>query len=159
MPSVIDQRRSRIEFSVRHLMVSKVRGRFSRFEGMISIPDDSYAKSSVQVTIDAASIETGDSLRDAFLRDQLLDVARFPSLTYASTRVEVDGRRLRVHGALTIRDVTREVLLDAEPLGGGRYRARAAVDRKLFGLDFGALLDAGALLVGDRVDVDLEVAS
>ncbi len=164
----IDGAHSSINFSIRHMVVSKVRGRFAKFTGTVNLDDADITRSVVEATIDAASIDTGTAQRDTHLRSpDFFDAEHFPALTFRSTRIEkVDGDRYRVIGQLTIRDVTREVTLDAE--SGGRARdpwgnervgfvAKAAIDRKDFGLAWNQALEAGGFLVGDRVDIELDV--
>src|SRR5262249_48843457 len=137
------------------------------YTGAIQLDDD-LAKSWVEVTIDAATIDTGTEQRDNHLRSpDFFDVEKFPQLRFRSTRVEDAGNgRLRVIGELTIRDTTREVILDAEPTGRGMdpwgnerigYSAKTHFDRKDFGLQWNQLLEAGGVLVGDRVDIELDV--
>jgi polyisoprenoid-binding protein YceI len=164
----IDATHPTIGFSIRHMVFSKVRGRFLKYTGAIRIDDGDPAKSWVEVAIDAASIDTGTAQRDNHLRSaDFFDVEKFPELRFRSTRVEeVGGDRLRVIGELTIRDTTREIALDAEPAGRGMdpwgnerigFVAKASIDRKDFGLAWNQLLEAGGVLVGDRVDIELDV--
>jgi polyisoprenoid-binding protein YceI len=149
------------------MVFSKVRGRFLAYTGTIQLDDDT-AKSSVEVTIEAASIDTGTAQRDTHLRSaDFFDVEKFPALRFRSTRVEaIGGGGLRIVGELTIKDVTREIALDAEPAGRGKdpwgnerigFAAKASIDRKDFGLQWNQLLEAGGVLVGDRVDLELDV--
>lgn len=163
----IDAAHSTIGFSIRHMVFSKVRGRFLKYTGAIHLDDD-LAKAWVEVTIDAASIDTGTAQRDTHLRSaDFFDAERFAELRFRSTRVEsLGGDRLRVTGGLTIRDVTREVVLEVEPAGRGMdpwgnerigFVARTSIDRKDFGLGWNQLLEAGGVLVGDRVDIELDV--
>ncbi len=163
----IDTTHTTVGFSIRHMVFSKVRGRFQTFTGAIRLDDD-VAKSSVEVTIDAASIDTGTAQRDNHLRSaDFFDVEKFPELRFRSTRVEDSGEgRLRVTGELTIRDVTREVVLEAEHAGSGKdpwgnerigFVAKTSFDRKDFGLKWNQMLEAGGVLVGDRVDIELDV--
>jgi polyisoprenoid-binding protein YceI len=163
----IDQTHSTVGFSIRHMVFSKVRGRFGAFTGTIALDDD-LAKSRVDVTIETTSIDTGTAQRDTHLRSpDFFDVEKFPELRFRSTRVEDAGNgHLRVIGELTIRDTTREVVLDAEPTGRGidpwgneriGYSAKTSFDRKDFGLQWNQLLEAGGVLVGDRVDIELDV--
>jgi polyisoprenoid-binding protein YceI len=165
---LIDAVHSSINFSVRHMVISKVRGRFMKYTGALSIDDGDMTQSTVEVTIDAASLETGVSDRDAHLRSpDFLDVAKFPGLRFHGRHVEkLTDSSYRLVGDLTIRDVTREVLLDVEyggrskdPLGDERmgFVARAAIDRKDFGLQWNQTLETGGVLVGDRVDIELDV--
>jgi polyisoprenoid-binding protein YceI len=164
----IDATHSTIGFSIRHMVFSKVRGRFLKYTGAIQLDDGDLAKSWVEVAIDAASIDTGTAQRDNHLRSaDFFDVEKFPELRFRSTRVEdVGGGRLRVIGELTIRDTTRAVALDAEPAGRGMdpwgnerigFVAKTSIDRKDFGLAWNQLLEAGGVLVGDRVDIELDV--
>jgi polyisoprenoid-binding protein YceI len=164
----IDAAHSGINFSVRHMVVSKVRGRFAKYTGAISIDDDDLTRSVVEVTVDAASLDTGVADRDTHLRSpDFFDVEKFPTLRFRSKRIEkLADARYRVIGDLTIRDVTREVPLDVEsggqakdPWGNERagFVARASVDRKDFGLQWNQVLEAGGLLLGDRVDIELDV--
>src|SRR5262245_25930010 len=164
----IDPAHSGINFSVRHMVVSKVRGRFTRFSGTLAIDDADLARSTVEATIDAASIDTGTAQRDAHLRSpDFLDVERFPEIRFRSTRIHKLGDDLyHVAGDLTIRGVTRQLVLDVElggrakdPWGNERigFTASTSLDRKEFGLTWNQALEAGGLLVGDRVDIELEV--
>jgi polyisoprenoid-binding protein YceI len=164
----IDAAHSGINFSIRHMVVSKVRGRFAKYTGTVNLDDQDLARSTVEATIDASSIDTGTAQRDEHLRSaDFFDVQRFPELRFKSARIEkIEEARYRVIGELTIRDVTREVALDVEyggrardPWGNERvgFVARTALDRKDFGLKWNQALEAGGVLVGDRVDVELEV--
>ncbi len=163
----IDTTHSAIGFAVRHMVVSKTRGHFGKYTGKVQLGED-LSRSSVEVTIDAASIDTGTPERDAHLRSaDFFDVERFPALTFASRRIEkLDEERYRMTGDLTIRDVTREVTVEVEyggqrkdPWGNVRagFAARTAVDRKDFGLHWNQVLEAGGLLVGDRVEIEIEL--
>jgi polyisoprenoid-binding protein YceI len=116
----IDTGHSAIDFSVRHMMFGRTRGRFARFSGALRLDPENLARSSVDVSIDAASIDTNDAQRDAHLRSpDFLDVERFPTVTFRRTSVEDLGDgKLRIHGDLTIRGLTRHVVLDTEY--GGR---------------------------------------
>jgi polyisoprenoid-binding protein YceI len=164
----IDLSHSGINFAIRHMVVAKVRGRFAKFSGTLSLDDDDLTRSVVDVTIDASSIDTGTPQRDAHLRSpDFFDVEKYPELRFRSTRIERLGDdRYRVAGELTIRDTTREVVLDVEdggrakdPWGNERvgFVAKAALDRKDFGLKWNQALETGGVLVGDRVDIELDV--
>jgi len=164
----IDAAHAGISFSIRHMVVSKVRGRFAKYAGAVHIDDGDLTRSRVEATIEASSIDTGTPQRDAHLRSpDFFDVEKFPELRFRSTRIEkIEDARYLVVGELTIRDVTREVSLDAEyggrvkdPWGNERigFVAKAALDRKDFGLGWNQLLETGGVLVGDRVDIELEV--
>jgi polyisoprenoid-binding protein YceI len=163
----IDAAHSGINFSIRHL-ISKVRGRFAKYSGAVDFDDDDLTRSVVQATIDASSIDTGVQQRDAHLRSaDFFDVERFSELRFRSRRIEkIEDARYRVIGELTMRDVTREVSLDVEyggrakdPWGNERigFVAKAVLSRKDFGLEWNQMLEAGGVLVGDRVDVELEL--
>ena len=164
----IDSGHSGVHFSVRHMVVAKVRGRFSRWSGVLRAEDGDEARASVEVVIDASSIDTGVADRDAHLKSpDFLDVAHHPEITFRAGRSEkLAPERLRVVGDLTIRGVTRPVVLDVEyagrtkdPWGHERagFAARTSVDRKDFGLTWNQLLEAGGVMVGDRVDIEIEV--
>ena len=163
----IDSSHSGVHFSVRHMVVSKVRGRFAKYRGTVHLDDD-LTKSRVEVVIDAASIDTAASDRDTHLRSaDFFDVERFPSLTFRSTRIErIDDQTFRLFGDLTIRDVTREVVLETtyggrskDPWGNERagFEAKASLDRKDFGLTWNQVLEVGGVLVGERVELEIEV--
>src|SRR5262245_33282330 len=115
----IDPSHSEIQFSVRHMMISTVRGRFKKFSGTVEADDQNPTSARVEVQIDAASIDTSDEQRDAHLRSpDFLNVERYPYITFKSTKVErVDARHGKLSGDLTIRDVTRPVVLDVEYAG------------------------------------------
>lgn len=164
----IDTAHTGISFSVRHMVVSKVRGRFAKYSGTIRLDDRDITRSSVEVTIDASSIDTGVADRDTHLRSpDFFDAEKFPELTFRSHRIErVDDTHYRVVGELTIRDVKREVSLDVEYGGRGKdpwgnervgFAAKTSIDRKDFGLTWNQALETGGILVGDRVDIDLDV--
>jgi polyisoprenoid-binding protein YceI len=164
----IDAAYSGIHFSIRHMVFSKVRGRFGTYTGTIELDDGDFTRSRVEASIDAASIDTGTAQRDVHLRSpDFLDVEKFPQLRFRSTRIEkVGADRYDVIGELSIRDVTREVTLDVEASGKGKdpwgnerfgFIAKTAIDRREFGLQWNQVLEAGGVLVGDRVDIELEV--
>lgn len=162
----IDRSHSSVEFTVRHLMVSKVRGRFGELSGSLHIaeaPEDS----SVEVVIDAAGIDTRDSGRDEHLRSpDFLDVAAYPTLAFRSTAVRRAGRRWEVDGELTVRGVTRPVTLDVafegavtSPWGQqvASFTAATELDREDFGLTWNQALETGGVLVGRKVRIELSV--
>jgi polyisoprenoid-binding protein YceI len=162
----IDASHSAVNLSVRHLMVSKVRGRFSSFEGTITIGDD-LAGTTVVADVDTASVDTNDETRDQHLRNaDFFDVERYPTMSFRSTKVESDGDEYRLHGELTIKDVTRPVVFDVEfggvtedPWGNTKagFDAKATVNRKDFGLTWNAPLETGGVLVGDKVTIELDI--
>jgi polyisoprenoid-binding protein YceI len=155
------------QFVARHLMVSKVRGKFTEVSGTIHIAEDA-TESSVEVRIDPASVETGDEQRDAHLRSpDFLDVERYPEITFRSTSIEGSSpSHFLVHGELTVHGVTRPVTLEAEyhgvtadPWGGRRagFSATTEVDREDFGLTWNVAIEAGGFVVGKKVRLELEV--
>ena len=164
----IDSSHSGIHFSVRHMVVAKVRGQFARWSGTFLAEDGDLARAKVNVVIDASSIDTGVADRDTHLKSpDFFDVASFPEITFKSNGVEkLSDETLRVTGDLTIRGVTREVVLDVEyagrtkdPWGNERagFTATTAIDRKDFGLTWNQVLEAGGVMVGDRVTIEIEV--
>ena len=162
----IDPSHSSVEFSVRHMMFSRVKGRFGAFRGSIVIADDP-AQSSVEATIDVASIDTGDQQRDAHLRGaDFFDVERYPEMTFVSRSVRQDGDHYVVAGDLTLHGVTRPVELNLELNGIGTdpygrtkagFSATTELSRKEFGLEWNVALETGGVLVGDKVAVSLEI--
>lgn len=162
----IDPIHSEVSFSVRHLMVSKVRGVFRNFGGTVVLAEDPLA-STVTAEIDAASVDTRHPDRDGHVRSaDFLDVERFPKLTFQSTALRPAGDRFVVEGDLTLHGVTRRVELDLElngftkdPYGGTRvaFTATGQVDRRDFGIDKAMPLPTGGVVVGEKVDISLEV--
>lgn len=161
----LDPSHTSVEFSVRHLGLSKVRGRFSSFTGDVVIAEDP-TRSSVHVAIDVTSIDTRDAKRDDHLRtSDFFDAPQFPTMTFASTSVSGGGSDWKVTGDLTIRGVTRQVTLDAtfegtatDPWGGSRaaFTATTEVDREDFGMAWNAALETGGVLVGRKVKIEIE---
>jgi polyisoprenoid-binding protein YceI len=161
----IDPTHTSVSFVARHLMVSKVRGRFTKVAGEITIAEDPL-KSTVEVHIPAESIDTGTPDRDNHLRsDDFLSVEKYPELVFRSVRVAgLDGNRFSLVGELTIRDVTREVTLDVEfegvaksPWGGEviGFTAETEIDREDFGITWNQALETGGVLVGRKVKIEL----
>ena len=164
----VDGAHSAVNLSVRHMVISKVRGRFGRWNAKLALDTADLTRSSVEVEIEAASIDTGVADRDAHLRSpDFLSAEKYPTLRYASRRVEaLAGDRLRVVGDLTIRGVTREVVLDVDYGGQGKdpwgnqrvgFTATASLNRRDFGLTWNQALETGGVLVADRVDVEIEL--
>ena len=157
----IDPARSRVGFAVRHLVFSKVRGRFTRFSGAITVDGDDFARARVTAQLEVASIESGDRERDQYLRtSEFLDPARFPTIDFASKRVERDGRRWRVVGELTIRGVAREVALTVDEKARGErlaFHAETTIDRRHWDLRWGALVETGGFMVGDQIEIAIDV--
>jgi polyisoprenoid-binding protein YceI len=164
----IDPAHSAAHFSVRHLMISNVRGEFTKLSGSALIDPVDPSKSSVEITIDAASINTREPQRDDHLRSaDFFDVANHPTLTFRSTQVAALGAdNFKLTGDLTIRGVTKKVAFDVEgptpavkdPWGNVRagVTATAKINRKDFGVAFNALTEAGGVVVGDEVKITIE---
>jgi len=166
----IDPEHSAVEFKVRHLMVSNVKGVFGKVAGVVTVDDKDFAKSSVSATIDTASIDTGVAKRDAHLKSaDFLEVDKYPTMTFVSTEI-VKGSsagRFKLIGDLTLHGVTRKVALDVEgpspqvkdPMGNVRSGASATtrINRKDFGLTWNKMLEAGGVAVGDEVSISIEV--
>jgi polyisoprenoid-binding protein YceI len=163
-----DASHSGINFHVRHLMISKVHGRFAIWSGTLLLDDDDITRSSVSVTIDASSVATNDPKRDEHLRaPDFLDVEKFPHLTFRSTSIDKrSDDEIAVHGDLTIHGVTRPVTLAVElggqvkdPWGGTRtgFSARTQISRKDFGLTSNIVLETGGIVVGDKIEIGLEI--
>ena len=158
----IDRSQSSVEFVGRHLMITKVRGRFTDFDGEIEIAEPPEG-SSVVASIATASVHTADDMRDGHLRGpDFLDAEQYPTITFRSTGVEPGARgSWKVHGDLTVRHVSRPVVLDVEFDGtrGERiaFRASTEVDREHWGLTWNPALETGGLLVGKRVRIELRV--
>ena len=165
----IDPKHTLVEFGVKHMMFTTVKGRFTGLRGTINCADEAdAARASVEAEIDAASVDTGEEQRDAHLRSaEFLDAERHPTMTFNSTGVErLDSERLRVVGDLTIRGVTREVALETTFNGMGKnpygqevagFTAETTINRKEFGLTWNAALESGGLLVGDKLEILIEV--
>ena len=156
----LDTVHSGINFTVRHMVVSKVRGRFAKFTGTVALDESDFTRSSVEATIDASSIDTGTAQRDDHLKSaDFFDVAHFPQIRFRSTQIEkLGGERYRLTGDLTIRDVTRPIALDVEyggrgkdPWGNTRIGASAAT--KIKRSDFGVKTYLPA--VGDEVQLSI----
>jgi polyisoprenoid-binding protein YceI len=163
---VIDVSHSSVNFKVKHLGLAKTRGRFAGFEGTVEIGDDPR-QTHVEVSIDAASVDTHDPKRDEHLRSpDFFDVASHPKLTFRSTKVDGRDDEWTLDGELTVAGVTRPIVLAVryegvagDPWGGTRagFTASAQLNREDFGLTWNAALEAGGFLVGKTVSIDLEV--
>jgi polyisoprenoid-binding protein YceI len=164
----IDPNHSAAQFAVRHLAISTVRGAFTKVTGTVQLDDKDISKSSVDVTIDAASVDTRVPDRDKDLRsDHFFDVEKYPTLTFKSTKVEeVEPGKLKVTGDLTIHGVTKPVVLDVEgptapvkdPWGNQRAAVNATtkINRQDFGVKWNAKMDGGGLVVGDDVAIIID---
>jgi polyisoprenoid-binding protein YceI len=162
----IDPVHTEVGFVARHMMVSKVRGRFEKFEGAFVTGTDPL-KSSVEVTVDLSSINTGNEQRDNHLRSSdFFEVETTPKMTFVSTGVRVDGEGYLLDGDLTIRDVTKPVTLHLDlngfgpdSFGGTRagFSATGEINRKDFGVSWNAAIEGGGVVVSDRIQIALEV--
>ncbi len=163
----IDTAHSSVDFVARHMMVSKIRGTFADWSGAIDVDVDDAANSSVTASINVASIATRDAKRDAHLLSaDFFDVARFPQITFTSRRVEIQGPNLHVSGDLTIRGVIKDVMLAAQcnginldPWGNKRvhYSGKITLNRKDFGLAWNQVLETGGVLIGENIEVEIEI--
>ncbi|NJD62637.1 MAG: YceI family protein [Deltaproteobacteria bacterium] len=165
----LDPNHTAIQFKVKHMVVSNVRGNFEKFSGTVVYDEGDVTKSSADVTIDLASVNTRVAKRDDDLRSpNFFDVAKYPTMTYRSKRVEkLQDGRLRMIGDLTLHGVTREVPLDIEgptpaiqdPQGNTRVggQATARINRKDFGLSWNKVLEGGGLVVGDDVEITIDM--
>lgn len=166
----IDLAHTQIDFSVTHMMFTKVRGQFSDFTGTVEFDQESPADSSVSVTIDASSIDTGVADRDEHLRSEdFFDVAQFPEITFESKRISgpiEEGGHFEIVGDLTIHGITREITLEAtldgtgtDPWGGTRagFAAETEIDRRDFDLTWNQTLETGGVLVGHDIEIALQV--
>ena len=158
----IDGAHSIAEFSVKHMMVAKAKGRFGSFDGTLQWDQANPAASSVNITIDVTSINTNEAGRDShLLSDDFFNAEQYPTATFRSTRIEPAGSdEFKVYGDLTIRDQTHPVVLDVElegqivdPYGLNRagFEATTEISRKQFGLNWNALLETGGAVVADKV--------
>lgn len=166
---VIDQAHTVVSFVARHMMVSKVRGYFREFSGMIHVAEDPL-QSSAEICIKAASIDTGTEMRDNHLRSpDFLISEKHPELTFRSTRIEPgEGTNFKVHGELTIKEATRPVVLDVEyegaipdMRGGTRvaFSAATEIDREEFDITWNQAIETGGVVVGRKVKIELEIAA
>ncbi|MDA8077536.1 MAG: YceI family protein [Nitrospiraceae bacterium] len=167
----IDPDHSVAAFSVRHLMIANVRGQFNRITGAINFDPSAPAGSTVEATIDVSSITTGNRMRDDhLLSPDFFDAARYPSMSFKCTKVELAGpNRGKVSGDLTIRGVTRQVTMDVEHFGpvkspeavGGEtsigFTAKVSINREDFGVMWNIPLNAGGFVVGKEVEIVLDI--
>ena len=165
----IDPDHSSIQFKVSHLGLVDVKGIFRKYQGTVTLDEKDIAKSSVNVTIEAASVDTGVEKRDEHLKtDDFFDVAKHPTITFVSKKVAPAGKgKLKVTGNLTIYGVTKEVVLDVtgptkelkDPWGNIRrgLKATTTINRKDFGLTYNKILDNGIMAIGNKVTISLEV--
>lgn len=166
----LDVAHSRLGFVARHAMVTKVRGAFNAFEGTAVIDGDDPSKSSVEITIDVNSVDTRNEQRDGHLRtNDFFDIERFPKITFLSSSIEhTAGNEFQVTGALTIKDVTKTVSFPLEltgsakdPWGNDRigFEGSTVINRTDYGVNFNAALEAGGVLVSEKVTLEFEISA
>lgn len=164
----IDSAHSSANFSIKHMMIAKVHGGFEKVSGTLLLDSQDITKSSIEASIEAASINTREPQRDAHLKSaDFFDIEKYPTLNFRSKKVEQDGDDLKVTGDLTIHGVTKEVVFEVEgptaemkdPYGNIKIglSAKTKIKRKDFGLSWNAALEAGGVLVGDDVAISLDV--
>jgi len=161
----IDPAHSSVGFVARHLMVSKVRGRFNKFSGTLTIAEDPL-KSKVEASADVASISTGDETRDGHLKSaDFFDLEKYPTIDLVSTGIDKDGDDYVLHTNLTVNGVTKPVDFELEfegvspdPWGGTRagFEAEAEISRKDWGLEWNMVLETGGLVIGDKVKIEID---
>jgi polyisoprenoid-binding protein YceI len=165
----IDPAHTQAEFSARHMMITSVRGHFAGATGTIEFDEADPTNSSVEAILDASTIDTGHAQRDGHLRSpDFLDVEKWPTITFRSTSIEKAGDGYAISGDLTIRDVTKPVVLVADHLGivrgmqGGRhagFTAKTRIDREAWGLTWNMGLETGGWLVGKEVTISIDAAA
>jgi len=166
----IDSTHTFIEFSVKYMMITRVRGQFTSFDGTLKIDPEDPTASFVEGTVDTTSLHTKDPKRDGHLRSpDFFDVEKYPTMHFRSTRIEsVGGERFKVVGDLTIKDVTKEVVFDVtnegqaqDPMGNTHWvmNATTTLNRKDFDLTWNVALETGGWLVGDEVKVTIELGA
>lgn len=164
----LDPAHSSVEFGVRHLMISTVKGRFGDISGTVTLDPNNESAAAVDITVQTASIDTRQEQRDAHLRSpDFFDVQNWPVITFHGTSVEGDtDSEFQLTGDLTIRNVTREITLDvtkegqgSDPWGNVRaaFSAKAKIDRRDFGLTYNQVLEAGGVVVGDEIKISVDV--
>lgn len=162
----LDPSHSSVEFAVKHMMISTVRGRFADVKATVVADESNLVSASVNAEIAVASIDTRAEQRDAHLRSaDFFDAGQFPTITFRSTKIERRGDELRVFGDLTIRGVTRQIVLDVtdegrgrDPWGGERagFSGTAKINRRDFGLTWNQALETGGVLVGEEVRISID---
>ena len=165
----LDASHTRIGFSARHAMVTKVRGHFDQFEGNAHVDTTTPANSSVNLTIEAASVTTGNEQRDGHLKTpDFFDVENYPEITFVSTNVERDGSEWAITGDLTINAVTKSVTIPFDETGSAKdpfgnirigFEGETTIDRTDWGLTFNAALETGGVLVSEKVKLEFDVSA
>ena len=164
----IDSAHSQIYFTVRHMMISKVRGQFESFSGEVNYDEENPTRTTVDIQIDAASLNTKEAQRDGHLKSpDFLDVANYPVVRFQSTKVEQSSADSgKLYGNLTIRDITKPVVLDVEYAGQAQspwgnisagFSGSTTINRKEWGLNWNQALETGGVLVGDKIQIEIEL--
>jgi polyisoprenoid-binding protein YceI len=163
----LDAAHTEIQFKVKHLGISTVTGKFKEFEGSFDFDPNNLTSLKTKATIKTASIDTANSVRDDHLRSpDFFDAESYPEIKFESTKVEdLGGQKMRVHGELTMRGVTKPIVLEGEFTGAAEFMgtnragftARGKINRKDFGVSWSKLLDSGGLVVSDEVVIVLEI--
>jgi polyisoprenoid-binding protein YceI len=163
----IDSTHSGVHFVARHMVITKVRGSFKAFEGTLELDEADLTRSKIHVKIDAGSIDTAEARRDAHLKSpDFLDVEKFPALVFESKSLKKSGDDYLITGDLSLHGVTKEVTLKAEVGGQGKdpwgnqrtaFSATTSINREDFGLKWNQVLEAGGVLVGTKIDIELDV--
>ena len=163
----VDVAHSSVSFKVSHMVISKTIGNFDEFNGTISFDGKDLANGSVEFSVNVASVDTDDTKRDDHLRTaDFFDVEKYPEMTFKSKSVTADESKFKIVGDLTIKDVTKEVTFDCnfagaltDPWGNERagFSATTTIDRKEFNIAFGKVMDNGGLMVGNDVDITIEL--
>jgi polyisoprenoid-binding protein YceI len=168
MAWVLDTAHTHVGFTVKHMMVTTVRGQFKSYSGKIALDPKDFAKSSFEGDIDVASVDTGNADRDKHLRtNDFFDAEKFPKITFKSTKIAAKGEgEFSVTGEINIRGVSKPITLDVEYLGTSKnpygktvagISARGTVNRKDFGVSFNAVLEAGGVAVSEQVKLELDI--
>jgi polyisoprenoid-binding protein YceI len=165
----IDLAHSHVSFVATHMMISKVRGEFTVLGGNVEYDEETPAETSVDVYVSAASINTRNTDRDAHLQSEdFLAAAEYPEIRFSSTSVDViDDNHAKLHGELTIRDVTKPITLDVEYIGKAKdpfqgrtsvgFRGEGTINRKEWGLTWNQALETGGVLVGEQIDINIDL--
>lgn len=163
----IDPAHSEVTFTVRHMVVAKVRGAFNKLSGTVEVDPNNPAGGHATIKVETASIDTRDEKRDAHLRSpDFFDAQNHPEIVFKGTRVEGSGRKFKLHGDLQMRGVTKAIVLDVENLGQAKdpwgvdralFHAETKLNRKEWGLHWNQALEAGGFLVGEDINIDVEV--
>ncbi|MFO0559242.1 MAG: YceI family protein [Polyangiales bacterium] len=164
----IDASHSTVGFTIRHLVISKVRGRFAQFSGAITLPESGALDgASVKAEVKIDSIDTAEPKRDGHLKSaDFFDAEKFPTMSFESTKVVAKGGEFELHGKLTIKGNTKDVVFHGENLGNAKdpwgnqravFSAKTSINRSDFGLTWNQALETGGVLVGDKVEIELDV--